>query len=327
MKKAFIINILLMAFLIMTSCSDDKSPLKNDYIKRTTGPLIVGETIEFAYAMGTTEGKLKMAIAEASVAGMSGTGFENVTWRTEAGKNISTIVARDCKTEGNTSSAHIIDAQATTLRYHYIIPEELRGKEVTFTFTCESGVDERTSLRTETYKISEMDMNKQIVLGVGNDDKRYISIEDMQAYTISEVEVENLYSKIDFIYAYAAKKTVGTTSYDYKHAFFSPAAVNYYPDGFSLPATWAKKNSTLMEKKLYVWDGQLKNDVNTNIYVDDLDMQAKGFDNALNFILDLRQDGSAFMKTEDGKYCAFIYINALPSTNASATIGIKRYKY
>ena len=28
-----------------------------------------------------------------------------------------------------------------------------------------------------------------------------------------------------------------------------------------------------MDKKLYVWDGQLKDDVNTDIYVDDLDFK------------------------------------------------------
>jgi len=329
MKKILSAIIVLLAFIPFVACSDDdENPLNNDYIKRTTSPLLVGEEIEFAYAMGTREGKLKAAYAEASVAGATGTNFEPYTWRTENGTNISTIVARDCKTEGTVSSAQIIDAQATTLRYYYVIPEELRGKEVSFTFSSESAIDRKSSIKTDTYKISMMDMRKLITM-VGTDDGAcYFSIEDMKAYTKDEVETGNLSSKIDFIFAYAASKTVGSNTYDYKYAFFSPAATGYYPDGFTLPVSWEKK-STLMEKKLYVWDGQLKNDINTNIYVDDADMKAQTFNGAENYALDIRSEGSVFMKTSDGKYIAYIYINSLAnsSNTPTAVIGIKRYKY
>lgn len=329
MKKILFAIIILLAFIPFISCSDDDdNPLNNDYIKRTTSPLLVGERLEFAYAMGTPEGKLKTAYAEASVAGATGTDFEPYTWRTENGTNISTLVARDCKTEGAISSAHIIDAQATTLRYYYVIPEELRGKEVSFTFSCESAADRKSSVKTETYKISTMDMKKLITMTGTDDGARYFSIEDMKAYTKEEVETGNLSSRIDFIFAYAAKKTVGSNSYDYKYAFFSPAANDYFPDGFTLPASWQKR-STWMEKKLYMWDGQLRNDVNTNIYVDDADMRAQTFYNAMNYALDIRGEGSLFMKTDDEKYVAYIYINSLKNDNntPTAVVGIKRYKY
>ena len=41
------------------ACSDDdESAIKNDMIKKTVSPAIAGEKIEFAYAMGTTNGRI-----------------------------------------------------------------------------------------------------------------------------------------------------------------------------------------------------------------------------------------------------------------------------
>lgn len=324
MKKIFVISFFCSVLMSLASCSDDKnSTLQNDLIKRTVSPLIVGEKIEFAYAAGCTEGKLQLLRVEASAPGATGTNFEPFAWRTENGTDVSTEVATDCKTDGRVSSAKIIDSKATTLRYYYVVPEDLRGKEVSFVFSSIADNGDETSYSTPAYKVSAMDMKKLISLSGEDDGARYFSIEDMKAYTKDEVNAGNLSSKIDFIYAYAAKKTVNDASYDYKHAFFSPSAEAFYPDGFTLPSGIEKKK-TLMDKKLYVWDGQLKDDKNNAIFIDDLDLKSQTFENSSDYILDLRAEGSVFMKSSDGKYVAYIYINKLDNNTKAAVIGIKR---
>ena len=71
-----------IALACFACSSDDESGLKNDMIKKTTAPAIIGEKIEFAYAMGTTEGRLAKAEAIASFAGATGTDFELYSWFT-----------------------------------------------------------------------------------------------------------------------------------------------------------------------------------------------------------------------------------------------------
>ena len=324
MKNIFVISLFCSVLMSLTACSDDDNGvLQNDLIKRTVSPLIVGEKIEFAYAAGTPEGKLNLLRVEASAPGAVGTNFEPYTWHTENGTDVSKEVASECKTEGNVSSAKIIDSQATTLRYYYVIPEEIRGKEVSFVFSSVAENGEETSYKTPSYKISSMDMKKLISLSGEDDGARYFSIEDMKAYTRDEVSTGNLSSKIDFIYGYAAKKSVNGNSYDYKHAFFSPSAEAFYPDGFVLPGGLEKKK-TLMDKKLYVWDGQLKDDKNNAIFVDDQDLKSQTFENSSDYVLDLRAEGSVFMKSSDGKYVAYIYINKLQNDSKPAVIRIKR---
>ena len=325
MKRIFTIGLGTILLASLVACSDEDTSLQNDLIKRTTSPLIVGEKIEFAYAAGTPDSKLSTLSVRASIPGATGTNFEPYAWHTENGTDISEVVATNCVTDGNTSTAEIIDSQATTLRYYYVIPEEAKGKRVSFIFSSVAEDGEEVSLNTPSYTISSMDMKKLITLSGEENGARYFSIEDMRAYTKDEVAAGNLSSKIDFIYAYAATKTVNGNNYDYKHAFFSPAAEAYYPDDFVLPAGIEKK-STLMDKKLYVWDGQLKDDINTAIYIDDLDLKEQTYENSADYVLDLRADGGVFMKTSDGQYSAFIYINSLNNDAKSAVIGIKRLR-
>src|SRR3954469_10093328 len=62
-----------------------KDVLQNDVIKRTQGPNIVGQPIEFAYAMAIlpSKGKLVSAEVEASIAGATGTFLENKSYYTD----------------------------------------------------------------------------------------------------------------------------------------------------------------------------------------------------------------------------------------------------
>lgn len=324
MKRILSLSVLGLVLLAMAGCSgNENTALQNDLIKRSVAPLMVGEKIEFAYAAGTTTSKLKTFKVTASVAGAEGTNFEPYTWRTENGTDVSTVVATDCNTDGNVSSASIIDSKATTLRYYYVIPPELKGKSISFVFSSTSEDGETVTYDTPVYPASSMDMRKKIELSGEENGARYFSIEDMKAYTSDEVKSGNLSSKIDFIYAFAATKTVGGNAYPYKHAFFAPGAESYYPDGFSLPSELTSRE-TLMDKKLYVWDGQLKDDKNNDIYVDDMDLRAVTFNNSACGILDLKAEGGAFMKSADGKHIAYIYINSLNDKTKSAVIGIKK---
>lgn len=324
MKRIILLSILSIICFSFAGCSnDDEASLKNDYIKKSVAPLVVGEKIWFSYAAGTTDSKLKSFKAVASAPGDEGTNFEPYSWRTENGNEISTIAASDCITDGAVSTATILDSQATTLRYYYVIPPELKGKQVSFEFSATSQDGEEVSCKTPVYDVCSMDMKKNIELSGEDDGARYFSIEDMEAYTLEEVVSGNLMDKIDFIYAYDATKSVGENEYTYKHAIFAPGATTYYPDDFSLPSDWPAKE-TLMDKKLYVWDGQLKGDDHIAIYVDDLDLQEETFDNSANGILDLRKDGGAFLRTADGKYVAYIYINSLNDKTKTMVFGIKR---
>lgn len=324
MRRILSLSLLILALFSFVGCTDDdNTTLQNDLIKKSVAPLVVGEKIQFSYAAGTTKSKLQFFKVVASVPGAEGTNFEPYTWRTENGNDVSTVVATDCKTEGNISSASIIDSQATTLRYYYVIPEELKGKSVSFIFSSTSKDGETVTFKTPTYEASSMDMKKMIELSGEENGARYFSIEDMKAYTQEEVQTGNISSKIDFIYAYADTKIVGENSYTYKHAFFSPGAETYYPNGFSLPSALTAKE-TLMDKKLYVWDGQLKNDKNNNIFVDDIDLKSQTFDSSASGILDLKSEGSVFMKSADGKHVAYIYINSLNDKTKSMVIGIKK---
>lgn len=324
MKQFFILGWLGLACFSLTGCSDDERlALQNDLIKKSVAPLVVGEKVQFSYAAGTTDSKLQTFKVVASAPGAEGTEFEPYTWRTENGNEISTVVATNCKTEGTTSTADIIDSQATTLRYYYVIPPELKGQQVSFVFSATSQDGETATYETPSYPVSSVDMKKKIELCGDDNGARYFSVEDMKAYTLEEVISGNLMDRIDFIYAFDATKTVGENEYTYKHAIFAPGASYYYPDDFSLPANWPTKE-TLMDKKLYVWDGQLKDDEHTAIYVDDADLKAATFENSACGILDLRAEGGVFMQTADGKYTAYIYINSLDDQSKTMVMGIKR---
>ncbi|GAB6007846.1 DUF4466 family protein [Dysgonomonas reticulitermitis] len=324
MKRIIILSLLSLAFLGFTRCSDDdNTTLKNDLIKKSVAPLVVGEKIEFSYAAGTTDSKLQSFKVVASAPGAGGTNFEPYTWQTKNKVEISTVVASNCETNGAVSTAEIIDSQATTLRYYYVVPAELKGKQVSFVFSATSKDGKTATYETPSYAVSSMDMKKLIELSGEDTGARYFSIEDMKAYTLDEINSGNLMSKIDFIYAFATTKTVSGNQYTYKHAFFAPGATMYYPDGFSLPSGLASKE-TLMDKKLYVWDGQLKDDSHNTIYVDDLDLQKVTFDNSTSGILDLKAEGGIFMKTADGKQVAYIYINSVNDASKKIVIGIKK---
>ncbi len=341
----------IMLPLVVLSCfacsDDDNASVKNDMIKKTTAPAITGEKIEFAYAMGATEGTVIRAEATASIAGGEGTGFELYSWFTarqtmvvngvtyNGGDDVPIQTVKSASTEGATSTAEMmetVDAHyitpttpfgteqteliAATLRYNWVVPEEAKGKTFHITFTATSSNGQQVSYRTPDYKVSKMDMKRLIEMG--NGEACYFSIADMAAYTREEVETQSLAGKIDFIYNYQAQ----LGGYDYKHSFVSPATD---PQFIALPGIVpaGATNSTPMEQRAQVHDAQLKGD-NPAVYVDDIDFETLDLTGALDYVLTLQKDDSAFMKTADGKYAAYIYVNNVDDSG-KITISIKRY--
>lgn len=330
------------------SCSDDEdSALKNDLIKKTVAPAIAGEKIEFAYAMGAQTGQLGTAEARASIAGAAGTGFELNSWFTtssrlvvngvtyQAGDDVPLQTVKEASTDGATSTAIMMDKVdghymnptiafgssqaaliAATVRYAYVVPAEAKGKNISFTFSSTSSTGDRASYSTPSYPVSKMDMKRLIELG--NQGTCYFSIEDMKAYTREEVAAQNLASKIDFIYIYQAK----LNDFDYKHSFVSPATDPKYIAIAGIVPTGAT-NKTLMEKRANVRDAQLKGAA-PNVYIDDIDFQTLDLGAAIDYALTFSKDDGAFMKTADGKYAAYVYVNSIDDSG-KMTVSIKRY--
>ena len=325
------------------SCSDDDdSTLRNDLIKKTVAPAIAGEKIEFAYAMGTQMGQLGQAEARASISGAEGTGFELNSWFTarnklvvngvtyQAGDDVPVQTVKDASTNGATSTATMMDKVdehymnpavafgtsqasliAATVRYAYVVPAEAKGKNISFTFSSTSSTGAKASYSTPSYPVSKMDMKRLIELG--NEGACYFSIEDMKAYTKEEVTTQSLASKIDFIYIYQAK----LNGYDYKHSFVSPGTDPKY----IVPA--GATNKTPMEKRANVRDAQLKGEA-PNVYIDDVDFQSLDLGAAVDYALTFSKDDGAFMKTANGKYAAYVYVNKIDDSG-KMTISIKRY--
>ena len=322
------------------SCSDDDdSTLRNDLIKKTVAPAIAGEKIEFAYAMGAQMGQLGQAEARASISGAEGTGFELNSWFTARNKlvvnGVTYQTVKDVSTNGATSTATMMDKVdehymnptvafgtsqasliAATVRYAYVVPAEAKGKNISFTFSSTSSTGAKASYSTPSYPVSKMDMKRLIELG--NEGACYFSIEDMKAYTKEEVTTQSLASKIDFIYIYQAK----LNGYDYKHSFVSPGTdPKYIAIAGIVPA--GATNKTPMEKRANVRDAQLKGEA-PNVYIDDVDFQSLDLGAAVDYALTFSKDDGAFMKTANGKYAAYVYVNKIDDSG-KMTVSIKRY--
>ncbi len=339
-----------MAGLCFSCSDDDDSTLNNDLIKKTVAPAIVGEKLEFAYAMGAQSGRLKTAEAIASIPGATGTNFEPYSWftaRTQttidgveyaAGKDIPLKTVKDFSTNGNVSTASMedkideiymkpyvtygnkVDLIAATIRYFYVVPEEAKGKTVSFEFRSESTTGASASYRTPSYTVSKMDMKRLINMESGRE--CYFSIEHMAAYTKEEVAAQNLADKIDFIYMYQER----LDGFTYNHSFVSPGTDPKFIaiDGM-IPS--GSTNKTVMEKRANVRDAQLKGSI-PNVYIDDIDFQTLDLSAAVDYALNFNKDDGAFMKTADGKYAAYVYVNSLPDFNNGInhmTVSIKRY--
>jgi len=318
------IPLLITLFLLAAGCKKEeyalptpKDVLQNDCIKRTLGPNIVGQNIEFAYAMAILpeKGKLVSAQVEASIAGASGTFLENRSFYTENNGVDSGIVVGDASVTQSTTTIVTFnkDTSAATLRYYYTIPEEARGKSVSFTFSAKSSDGETVSYKMGPYTIAKMDMVRN--LSVKDGAACYISIADMAVYDATTAAANA--GKIDLVYLYRSIPDIS-----FNHALVSPAADAQYLPGVTLPA--GINNSTLMRKVFNLQDYNLAQ-LQYGIYIDDLDFQKLDLSGAPNYAINLKAEAGAWVQTADGKYKAYIFINSVNNSQKSAVISIKRY--
>lgn len=209
-----------------------KDELQNDAIKRTLGPNIVGQQIEFVYAMALPRAKGKLGSAEvvASIQGAPATYMENNSYSTGSnGADVAVLIGTPSVNDGakTTVTFSAKDTNAAALRYYYVIPEGARGKTVSFTFTARSSDGASVSYNLGPYTIAKMDMVRNLTVSNGN--AMYISIGDTAIYTAANAAANA--GKIDLVYAYRALTNVA-----YNHSLVSPAADAIYLPGVTLPS-------------------------------------------------------------------------------------------
>jgi hypothetical protein len=326
-SKHFQYTWLVASFLfIMTGCvkSKDyevpvpKTEMQNDGIKRTLGPNMVGQNIEFAYAMAlpATKGKIVSAQVQASIAGAAETYLENKSYYTNGsnGEDVGIPIGdpsvnKDALTTVNFTK----DTNAVTLRYYYRIPEAARGKTVSFTFTAKSSNGETVTYAMGPYTISKMDM--KLDMRVKDGDSCYISLADMAIYNAADAAAHA--DKIDLVYLYRAMPTV-----TFAHSLVSPGANPEYLPGVTLPA-----NVNRRTKISKVWDLRDFNlaRLQYGIYIDDVDFVQRDLSAAPDYAINLKKEAGAWVETADGKYRGYIFINLTDDKNKLAVISIKRY--
>lgn len=296
---------------------DAKTQLQNECIKRSLGPNVVGLDLEFVYAMalGYNAGKITSAQVEASIPGASGTYLEHRSFYTDgSGVDIPVPVGNPSVTTGaKTEVVFTKDTCAAALRYFYIIPEEARGKEVTFTFSAKASTGETVSYKMGPYQIAKMDMKLDLVLSDNN--KMYLSVADMAVYNATEAAVNA--DKIDLVYLY--RSISGIT---FAHALAAPAANPEYLPGITLPSGVA--NNTKYLKVYGLRDRHLAR-LQYGIYVDDVDFEKIDFTNATNYGLNMKVESGAWVETADGKYRAYIFVNKVDNGKKEMTVSVKRY--
>lgn len=322
--------ILTMICLGGVSCDQDivligdpATELTNDCIKRSLpiAPNLVGEELEFAYAMALPKelGKLTSAQVVATIPGATGTYFDSNSYHTNAsGQDIPVLVASASQTSGATTSIQFTaDTCAATLRYYYIIPEEARGKEVSFVFSAKSSNGQSVEYRMGAYKISTMNITRNLALTPA--EQCYISFRDNTnaaiIYSKSQLEADpSLASKIDIVYGYH-------TNADLSHAFYAAGSPEAYRPNVAFPAGFS--NETKMIQEYGLRDRQLSG-LHYSHFIDDADFKAINMDRSINRALQLKEEAGVWVETADGAYRAFVFVNKTAATGM--TISVKRYK-
>jgi hypothetical protein len=318
------VALLAMLLVVITSCEKKdyelptaKDGLQNDAMKRSLGPNIVNDTIEFVYAMGIlpSKGKLVSAEVEASIEGGTGTFLEHRSYYTNnTGVDIGVQIGDPSVTaKEKTTVTFTKDTSAAALRYTYIVPEAARGKTVSFTFRARSSNGETATYKLGPYNVSKMDMKRLIT--VTNAANAYISIEDMAVY--NDVDAAAKANKIDLVYLY---RTYTTSTFT--HALVAPAADPQYLPDITLP-TGVNRN-TKIQRVFSLQDYDLAF-LQFGIYIDDRDFQELDISNAPNFAVNLKAEAGVWVETADKKYRAYIYVNSINNTAKSAVISMKRY--
>ncbi len=320
--NVYILIILSFGFVIY-SCNEDeysipvpKSGLQNDCIKHSLGPNVIGTEMVFAYAMALLpeEGNITSAQVEASIPGGNGTYLSNESLHTDGtGSNVGVVIGNPSTQSGNiTTVTFTKDTCAATLRFYYVVPEEARGKTVTFTFTAKASNGQTVTYEMGPYDIRNMDM--KLDMEATDSTFYFISIADMAVYDAAEASANP--QKIDLVYLY--RNIPGVT---FNHALMAPSADPQYLRDIIIPT--GLSNMTKIIKAWNIQDQQLAR-LQYGVYVDDLDFQNLDFTNAPDYALNTRSESGIWVETQDGKYRAYIFINAINNADKKITFSIKR---
>ena len=245
--------------------------------------------------------------------------------RQSGGDGIDTaiVVGNPSVTDGAiTQVDYCVDTCAATLRYYYVIPEEAKGKQVTFTFSAQATNGETVSMNMGPYDIATMDMKLDLSLSAAN---CYISIEDMAVYNAAQAAEHP--EKIDLVYLY---RNYNVDTVAFNHAFVAPAAdAQKYLPGVTLPAG-VNRDTRIRDvgiKDAHLARLHLKNppEAQPAIYIDDIDLRDMDMSNMPDWALDIATNDGMFIETQDGKYKAYIYANEMKKGRAGGTISMKRY--
>lgn len=325
MRKTYLNFIWVLPLcLALSGCEEDeyalpeaKTHFQNDAIKRSLGPNVVGLNLEFVYgmALGVDKGTIRSARVTASIPGDPGTYLEHRSFHTNlSGNDVPVTVADPSVSDGAVTEVTFTrDTCAAALRYYYIIPEAARGKSVEFTFSAKASTGEEVSYKMGPYQVAKMEMVRDITLTDTN--LKYFSISEMKAYNAADAAANA--DKIDLVYLY---RTI--TGVTFNHALVSPSTSADYLPGVTLPA--GVSNTTKIHKTWQLNDRHLAR-LQYGIYVDDLDLEKIDVSSAPDYALNLRAESGAWVETADGKYRAYVYVNAVNNgAGGSMRISVKR---
>lgn len=335
MKNRLII--LLTVLLAGISCSKEEyvGILKNDCLHRSWGIHMVGEELEFAYAaaMPYGSGKIESIKVVSSIEGDENTRIDPYAYKTDSsGEDVGTQVARVVEQTNPCARKvdMIKDTCAITLRYYWHIPEAARGKSVSFDFYASADNGEVVH-----YRMGPITCSKQHCLtGMQADNQKcYISVEDMAVYTYDEVVAGN--KTVDIVYQYKEVKTPtsptgGSSIGGLNKCFFSPTkdASGRIRELSDIPLPPVERNTKLRESA-HAKDEVIEKS-KWHLYITDEDFRALDFDRmgysnmVTNFVTEYN---CIWIETEDGKYRAWIWVNTPSSEHTDAiTFGMKRYQ-
>ena len=308
---------LIMIFGLALGCSEDDvvPSVQNDFLLKSQGPAIVGDTVEFAYAAATLEGHIQAMYAKPTIPGGIGTGFDSHAYSVDAvGNEVGIELARP-QSEGESNAALFnVDTNAVTLRYYYVVPESARGLQFSIQFSVETTSGKTTSLASATYNVAKLKIEREVVMT--DNDKCYFSLARMKAYTEQEVIDQGIADQIDFRYIYDALNPDGIP---YGHALVSLGTEERYLNGRIIPSSFGTSTSKI-EKRAFVNDMQLS-EMLPATFVDDIDLETVDLTQTNDFILGINTRNSAFVETSDGRYRGFLFFKSARSRTLN--IGVK----
>ena len=316
--------ILIFSLCVLFSCDKHSSmlvdKLGNDCINRYYYvPYIVGTEMEFAYAMYMPKGsgRLEVCSVQCSIPGAEGTFLENNAYSTDDyGQDKAHRMGEPCTCDGKGlyTMTFDVDTVAATLRFHYIIPEEARGKNISFHFKVKASGQEAEYITPE-YHIRKMDMVLDIPL---TRERCWFCMETMKAYTAEEADQAGV--PIDFVWFY----TTTVTAKDDRSVFANPARIEKYSSWFSQTLPLVDLRDTQRMYRYTIIEPQLGRQEFDGFYIDDVDFETLSLDCDSDGLIGINSRNGFWMETADGKYKAYVYCNTLSAE--SCTISVKRYK-